>query len=85
MNTKLSTLKKGDKVDKLLQPGFTAGGDDSYGLEITSITTNYDEDSGEPYQVIWVEEHGFAVNKGDETKAYPINSPWAYYLTPSND
>lgn len=80
---KLSELNIGDKVDILLQPGFTAGGDESYGVEITNITTQYDEKTGDPYKVIWIGERGFEAIKG-KNEGYPINPPLAYYIVPSN-
>jgi hypothetical protein len=78
MKKSLKLIKKGDKVNVLLKPGFTAGGANSYGVKITKVKTKYDENTGKPYKVIVVDEQEFRV---DGEKAYPITPPWAYYIT----
>ena len=64
----------GDIVYVYRQIGFTAGGCD-HDAQITNITTKYDEDTGEPYAVIWCGSCGF-----DERTGYPICPPWAYQI-----
>ena len=68
----LSELKVGDIV--------WCGGDSSFcddsKEEIKKITTKYDEDSGEPYNVIWLDGD----RKFDARHGGAMNSPTAYYI-----
>jgi hypothetical protein len=48
--------------------------------KVINITVKYDENSGEPYNVIWVDgDRAFDSRTGDA-----INPPLAYYITTVN-
>jgi len=68
---RLSNLKVGDVVRVECDSGLGSGGNNI----LTDITTKYDEDTGEPYKLLWFDEHAFDGRTG---RAY--NPPTAYYL-----
>ena len=70
---KLSDLEVGDKVWCGGDSGFCRSGNE----EITKITTKYDEDSGEPYKVIWIGDRKFDGRHGGA-----MTPPLAYYIRP---
>lgn len=69
----LKNLKVGDEVACDGDSGFC-----DYSVEkISNITVKYDEDSGEPYNVIWLGERMF-----DSRDGWAMNPPTAYYIMP---
>jgi len=61
----------GERVYIEAMSGMCTGGEDT----VTAIKTKYDEDTGEPYTVVFCGDHGFREDNGA-----PINQPWMYGL-----
>lgn len=68
----LKDLKIGDDVWCGGDSGFTTNETE----KIKNITTKYDENTGEPFNVIWLSGN----RKFDSRNGSPINPPWAYYI-----
>jgi len=67
----MAKYKVGERVCVELINSLCTGGEDT----VTAIKTKYNEDTGEPYTVVFCGNHGFREDNGE-----PINPPWMYWL-----
>ena len=72
---KVSNLNVGDKVYHDGNSGFCHMSI----CEITKVSYKWEEDTGEKYKVLHIDEKKFDARNG-----YAINPPLAYFITPCN-
>ncbi len=65
-------VKVGDIVNVECYTGMGTGGPE----KVTKITKKYNEHTGEPYEVIWCDDHGFEAKNG-----HAITPPTMYYIS----
>jgi hypothetical protein len=70
----MDKIKVGSKVFVTRQPGWTAGGSDSY-QTVTNIKKYYDKETGKEYPVVCIGDAEFHGLTG-----YPLTPPWAYMI-----
>lgn len=76
MKIELKNIKAGDFVYCTGDSGFCDPSDEV----VKKVTTQYDENSGKPYNII----HLSGGRKFDSRSGNAINPPLSYYLTPTN-